>query len=148
MSVTWTKAAARYQAAQQPGRRKHQPPPGHTKGLLAAFMAGSEGVAARKLLAAADREICLGYSETFSSMTTAVVFTADGLKTHTGVVGMAAAYSKDEPTRKTVTATKALKLLRDWPREGNLLVNGDADDEEALIDNLRRELDKIAAEAP
>src|SRR4051812_41612787 len=115
MNKKWMKAAQRYEAAQQPGfepRKKRERVQPKASDTLAGFMANGDGEAARKLLAASKREICLGYSETAMSRTTAVVLDGEGLKTHSGIVGMAAAYSQEKPERKPVDASEAVKLLK------------------------------------
>lgn len=148
MNQKWLKAAERYDAAKQPGfkPRKKRTEPEKAPSSLAAFMANGDGEAARKLLGSSGQEICLGYSEAVMSRTMAVVIDGDGLKTHSGVVGMAAAYSKEEPKREPIDAQKALELLRSFPEEGNLLE--DHFDEETLIANVRKRLDEIADSAP
>lgn len=144
----WLKAAERYESAKKPGfrPRKKRPEPEKLPSSLASFLANGNGEAARKLLAASGQDICLGYSETVMSKTTAVIFDGEGLKTHSGVVGMAAVYSKEEPRRELIDAEKALALLRCFPAEGNLLE--DHYNEETLIANVNKRLNEIAAAAP
>jgi len=148
MNQKWLRAAERYEAARQPGfkARKKRPEPVTTPASLEAFMANGEGAAAKRLLAMSGKEICLGYSETVMSRTLAVVIDGEGLKTHRGMVGMAAAYSKEEPVRELIDARRALVLLKDFPEEGNLLE--DRSDEGSLITNVRKCLDEIAECAP
>ena len=143
----WLKAAERYEAAELPGvrPRKKRSVPEKAIPSFAEFMASNEGEAGRRLLAASRREICLGYSESFMSETTSVLFTGRGLRALTGVVGEAAAYSKKEAVQTPIDVQKALDLLRGFPAEGNLLEEGD---EETLVTNVCRELDEIAAVAP
>lgn len=150
MKKQWLRAAERYEAASQPGfrARKKRPLPPTAHISLQSFLANGEGEAARKLLAASSQEICLGYSESIMSRTIAVILDGDGLKTHSGLVGMAAVYSKEEPKREVIDATKALDLLRSFPKEGNLLQEHYPSDEETLLANLHRQLNQIAAAAP
>jgi hypothetical protein len=144
----WLKAAERYEAAKQPEfkARKKRSEPDKASPSFAAFMANGEGAAAQKLLAASGHKICLGYSETVMSRAMAVIIDGEGLKTHSGLVGMAAAYTKEKPEQKPIDAAKALELLKSFPEEGNLLE--DHFEEGTLINNLRQRLDSIATEAP
>lgn len=148
MQKDWLKAAERYEAAKQPGFKPRNKRPGPEKPLvtLASFMANGEGEAARKLLTASGRDICLGYSETVMSQTNSVVLDGEGLKTHSGVVGMAAAYSKEPPRRAPIDANEAIRLLESFPEEGNL--HTERFDEEPLVNNIRKALDEIAKDAP
>ena len=144
----WLKAAERYEAAKQPGfkPRKKRPAPEKSPSTLATFMANGEGEAARKLLAASGGDICLGYSETVMSRTIAVIIDGEGLKTHSGVVGMAAVYTQEKPEQKSIDNAEAMRLLKSFPEQGNLLE--DHFDEETLLNNIRQRLDEIAKAAP
>ncbi len=148
MTKKWLEAAERYEAAKQPGfkTRKRRPESEKTSPSFVAFMSNGEGEAAQKLLAASGQEICLGYSEAVMSRTVAVILDGEGLKSHSGMVGMAAAYSKEEPHQAFIDAEKALELLKSFPAEGNLLE--DHFNEETLIVNVSKQLDKIATSAP
>ncbi len=148
MSQNWLKAAERYKAAKQPGfkARKPRSEPKKAPVSLASFLANGEGEAARTLLAAAGQDICLGYSEAVMSRTVAVVIDGEGLKTHSGLVGMAAAYSKEKPKYEPIGPAEALDLLRSFPEEDNFLE--DKFDEETLVNNMRKRLNEIAADAP
>jgi len=143
----WLKAAERYQASKQPDFKPRRKRAKQEKAAptLEHFMANNEGDAAKKLLAAAGQVICLGYSEAVMSRTVAVVIDGDGLKTYSGVVGMAAAYSEEEPERNPIDAARALELLRSFSDENN---NYLAEGEDDLVIKLRQELDRIAADAP
>jgi len=142
----WLKAAERYKVSKQPGFKPHRKRAGQEKPTptLEQFMANNEGDAAKKLLAAAGQEIYLGHREAMLSKTVAVVIDGEGLKILTGLVGMAAAYSKEGPKREPIDASRALELLRGFPDENNYLADGEDD----LVIKLRQELDRIAADAP
>jgi hypothetical protein len=148
MNNRWFKAAERYEAAKQPDFkvRKKRPEPKEIPESLASFLANGEGETARKLLAASGRDICLGYSEAVMSRTTAVIIDGEGLKTYSGVVGMAAAYTKETPRKAFIKVADALDFLRSFPKEGNLLESDF--DEKTLVANIRKQLDAIAADAP
>lgn len=149
MTKSWVKAAERYEAAKQPGfkarkKRSKQEKPVPT---LAEFLANGEGAAALKLLAVSGQEICLGCSQATMGHTTEVILSGEGLKSHSGMVGVAAAYSKDKPVRDPLDVPRALELLRSFPEEGNMLREGNGD-QATLVLNIRAQLDAIAAEAP
>jgi len=147
MTQKWIKAAERYDASKKPGfkpRRKRSVPE-KPRATLASFMANGSWEAATKLLAAADREICLGYSEAVMSRTSAVIIDGEGLKSHSGVVGMAAAYTNEKPQQEPIDAALAISMLESFPPDGNMLEDYD---EGKLVASIKRELDEIAAAAP
>lgn len=147
MKKQWLKAAERYEKSKRPGfkaRKRPKKKPGPA--TLGEFLSNGEGEAARMLLKSSGQDICLGYSETVMSRTIAVVLDGDGLRTHGGVVGVAAAYTVEKPTGDPIDAPKAIEMLRSFPKEGNLLE--DHFNEETLLQNIRARLDAIANEAP
>lgn len=147
MSQKWIKAAKRYKASKEPGfkPRRKRVPQEKPRATLASFMANGSWEAATRLLAAAGREICLGYSEEVMSRTSAVIIDGEGLKSHSGVVGMAAAYSGEKPRQKLIDAAQAILMLKSFPPGGNMLEDND---EEKLVASIKRALDKIADTAP
>ena len=147
MTQKWIKAAERYEASKQPGFKPSQKrkAPEKPRATLESFMANGSWEAATKLLAAADREICLGYSETVMSRTAAVIIDGEGLKCHSGVVGMAAAYTKEKPEQELIDAARAISMLRSFPSDGNMLEDHD---EDKLVAGIKERLDEIASEAP
>lgn len=148
MNQRWLKAAQRYDAAKEPGfkSRKKRPKTAEVHPSLAAFMANGEGEAACKLLCSSGQEICLGYSESVMSRTLAVIIDGEGLKTHSGVVGIAAAYTTEDSRQVSIDAERALELLRSFPEQGNLLE--DHFDQGTLVANIRKRLDEIAEAVP
>jgi len=147
MTQKWIKAAERYEAAEKPNfkPRKKRKTPEKPPATLASFIANGSWEAAAKLLAAANREICLGYSEVVMSRTSAVIIDGEGLKRHTGVVGMAAAYSKEKPEQELIDAERAILMLESFPPDGNLLEDHD---EDKLVASVKQRLDEIAVAAP
>jgi hypothetical protein len=157
MNTKWLEAAARYEAArdQKPSftsrgpTAQEEPVP-----TLAQFLANGEGEAARKLLAAAGRDIRLGYT-TCSSRTTVVILDAGGFKTVTGLEGLSAAFTDEKPKHNPIEPARALELVRTFEK-GSTILAGHLDDElilgelteEELVLALRKELDQVAAEAP
>jgi hypothetical protein len=150
MLKDWVRAAERYKAAKQPGfkPRKKRPEPEKPPVTLASFLTNGEGAAALKLLKAAETHICLGYSKAVMSRVTSVILDGDGLKKLSGLIGMAGAYSKEKPEHEAIDPERAMKLLRDFPQEGNLLDTGDIFSEASLVESIRRSLDAIAHDAP
>lgn len=145
-NTKWLKAAERYEASKQPDFKPHRKRATEKpRATLASFMANGSWKAATKLLAAAGQDICLGYSETVMSQTSAVIIDGEGLKTHSGMVGAAAAYSSEKPKQELIDADRAISLLNSFPREGNLLED---DDEDKLVARIKERLDEIAASAP
>jgi hypothetical protein len=150
MKQDWVKAAERYEAAKQPGfkPRKKRAEENKPPVTLASFLANGEGEAARKLLAASEQDICLGYSETVMSRTASVVLDGDGLKRVCGIVGVAAAYTTEKPTHEAINTVTAMQMLRQFPEDGNMLDQDDRYNEQVIVEAIRKRLDAIAAEAP
>ena len=147
MTQKWINAARRYEASKLPGykARKQRTRPKKSRATLASFMASGSWEAALKLLAVADRSICLGYSETVMSRTSAVIIDGQGLKSHSGVVGMAAAYTNEKPKQELIDADRAILMLGSFPSDDNMLEDHDQD---KLVASIKRELDGIADLAP
>lgn len=130
----WIHAAAVLNGRAQPKARKAP----EAIPTLKEWGLSNEGLAALSLLGAADREICVGYSETFMSRTDALVLKPEGMCSHSGVVGMAAAYTQEEPTSKLVTSEDAVRMAISY--------NDEIESEEDLVIFLRNELNEIAQE--
>jgi hypothetical protein len=146
MTQKWIKAAERYKASNESDQKSRREQAFSKKpGAFASFVASNNWNDAIQLLAAANRTICLGYSEVFLSQTTAVIIDGEGLKSHTGVVGLAAAYIKEKPKQRLITAADAISMLASFPPDGNMLTDHD---ENKLVANIIRELDDIAVVAP
>lgn len=147
MTQKWIKAAKRYDAAKKPDfkQRRKRNAPEKPRSTLASFMANGSWKVATKLLAAADREICLGYSEAAMSRTSAVIIDGDGLKRHSGIVSMAAAYTSEKPEQEMIGAARAISMLESFPPDGNML---EEHDEDKLVMSIKEQLDEIAAAAP
>lgn len=139
----WLQAAARYEAAKKPGfkkrRKQHSQKPADSVPSLSAFLLSEEGEVAKKLLAAADRFILLGESEAAMSQSTSVSLDGGGLKRSSQVVGMAAAYTKKQPEMETIDVNEALNLLHFFRDDGY---------EDEIVLHIRKELDRIAEDAP
>lgn len=99
----------------------------------------AEGLTARELLKEAQTEILLGYSEAFMSRTQSVVLTADGCLSHSGIVGIAAAYTTEEPQREIITLREAVQCAIGYEFE-------EIDSEQSLIKFIRDKLNDIARE--
>jgi hypothetical protein len=134
----WLDAAAAYEAAKQPGvvSTKPAPPPPPRPTQLGEFMA-QHGEAAKRLLAAANTWVLLGESEAAMSMTTSVALDGEGLKRSHQVVGMSAAYSKNEPEIAPIEPAEAVELLTSFEVS-----------ETDSIQRIRDKLDQLAASAP
>ncbi|MDA8596925.1 hypothetical protein N9L26_01165 [Candidatus Pacebacteria bacterium] len=147
MTHKWIKAAERYEASKKPvfKTRRKRAAPEKPRATLASFMANGSWEAATKLLAAADLQICLGYSEAAMSRTSAVIIDGEGLKRHSGVVGMAAAYTSEKPRQEPINAAQAISMLENFPSDGNMLVDHD---EDKLVASIKEQLDEIASAAP
>lgn len=155
--LDWTKAAERYEdsaakaviaaeeaaakvtsekAAEQPKPTLSEPP----RPDLQSFLYSEEGIAAMRLLKAADLYILLAESEPCLSRTTSVRLTGIGLVKSTQRVGMSAAYTREAPKETFIEAAEALALIEEFwnPRRPPL----------DLMQKIRTELDRIAAAAP
>ncbi len=137
----WETAARRYELHAQ--KQKLEPKivlPVEASLSFQQWLDSEEGKAARLLLHNANREIVVGYTDPVNGQTAAAVFAATSRIRHVGVVGLAAAYTKEEPERTYLTNEEFVRL--------SFSVNDDLNTEADLIQFLRTELNQIADESP